>query len=91
MVQLKENRILINLSIFIIYLSLLVLCFFHDLRAFILMAICFGYLARNKASTKEEKDRRDKVTIISVMLTLFMALGGSLVYFAYFILTNLPK
>jgi hypothetical protein len=91
MEQGKKNRLLINLSIFGAFLSLMIMCFFHDSRAFIIMAICMGYLARNKASTKDEIARREWVTSTAVLLTLLLSIGGFLAYIGYFILTNLPK
>ena len=81
------SRILVNLSIIANVFACVSYVFIHDLRLVLIITIpaCI-YLYKHKATTKDEKDRRDWVQIKSGTFLLLLPAGLILLFFLYFII-----
>ena len=80
------TRLLVNLSIIANVLAFVSYVFLHDLRILIITIPACIYLAKHKATTKDEKDRRDWVQIKSGAFLLLLPAGLILLFFLYFII-----
>jgi hypothetical protein len=73
----RPNSLLINISIALNVFALVSYVFLHDFRLLLLAVPGFIYLAKNKAETKAEAERRNWVSIR--LGTFFLILPAGLI------------
>ncbi len=85
----RPNRFLINLSIVVNVLALVSYVFFHDFRIVLLAIPGSIYLANNKATTTDEAERRDWVSIKSGSFLLLLPAGLILLFLFYLLFRSI--
>jgi hypothetical protein len=82
----RSSKLLINISIIVNVFTLVSYVFVHDIRLLALAIPGTIYLAKNKAATKDEKERRTWVQIKSGTFFLILPAGLILIFILYFLI-----
>ena len=81
----RSNKLLINLSIAVNVFALVSYVFLHDIRLLLLAIPGFIYLAKNRATNKDEAERRNWVSIKLGTFLLILPAGFILLFLLYFL------